>query len=386
MPALADGVRARRLIAALTMAAVPVVGLLAVAAPASAQPDTVYRFGGYRGAAATVTAAVKSPTVVPGLSDVIALAAGNVTSYALEADGEEFAWGNGAEGQLGNGTRTHYISTPVQVDFPGSTVITAIAEANGYAVSVDSTGRAWAWGNTAPADANCLGKVENKTVPHLVPGVSGVESVAGASGHILFLTNSGEVYGCNKGAGRPYLVGGLPAPVAAVSAGDSFSSVLLADGEVWNWGDGQFGQLGDGSFSYSSVPVQVDLPAGTYATQIYAGGDDAANAHEVALLNTGAVVAWGENGSMQLGNGSHVNSDVPVYVNVPAGVSVTYVAAGGSTSYLVDANGDLWSWGDDNLGQAGTGNTHANVYPPAMVDTGVTLLSTTAANMVDYHG
>lgn len=328
------------------------------------------------------------PTAVPDLSDVVALAAGNLTSYALEASGEEFAWGNGAQGQLGNGTRTHYVSTPVQVDFPSGTVITAIAEANGYAIALDSTGRAWAWGNINGAGLGCLGAAKKPiTVPHLVPGVAGLEAVAGASAHIMFLTSSGTVYECQEGLGSPTLISGLPAgePVTAVSAGDSFSSVLLADGQVWNWGKGTFGQLGDGSFSGGNTPVEVDLPAGTYATQIYAGGDDASNAHEIALLNTGVAVAWGNNSCKQLGNGSKVNSDVPVYVNVPTGVSFDYVAAGGSTSYGIDTDGNLWSWGDNDLGQAGVPNTHAHLYPPVKVDSGVTLLSTTAANVVDYH-
>lgn len=362
-----------------------VVGLSGVG---SAQSGNVYRWGSYRGAGGIESASEDDPTAVPGLTDVVALAAGNEASYALLASGEEFSWGNGAVGELGNGSATVFTSTPVRVAFPTGTDIKAIAEGNGWAVAADAAGHAWAWGYTSRAGATCLGGGSGISLtPHRVPGLSGVTAVAGASGHILFLESNGKVYECNRDFDTPFQMSGWPADesATAISAGDTFLSVLLVNGEVWNWGDGDHGQLGNGTFGSGSHPVEVHLPVGTTAKQIYAGGSSTTDGQEVALLDTGAVVAWGANANEQLGNGSTSATDTPTYVKVPAGVTFIYVATGGATSYGIDSGHHLWSWGSNIGGAAGVGSGSGNVYPPRLIDSGVTLLSTTAANVLDYH-
>ncbi len=367
------------------MAGALVVGLGGVA---GAQSGAVYRWGVYEGATVNESASEVHPTAVHGLSDVVALAAGNEASYALEGDGAEYSWGNGRVGELGNGSKTAYSSRPVRVAFPAGTDIEAIGEGNGWAVAADAAGHVWAWGETSRAGAACLGGGGSISLrPHRVPGLRDVTAVAGASSHVLFLESSGKVYECDQADHAPSLKAGLPSGVrvTAVSAGDTFLSVLLVDGEIWNWGDGSHGQLGNGTFRSASGPVEVHLPAETTATQIYAGGSTAANGQEIALLDTGAVVAWGANADMQLGTGTTTAADTPTYVKTPAGVTFTYVATGGATSYGLDSAGRLWSWGANAGGSAGTGHGTGNVYPPRRIDRGVTLVSTTAANVLDYH-
>jgi serine/threonine-protein kinase len=51
-------------------------------------------------------------------------------------------------------------------------------------------------------------------------------------------------------------VSGL-ASVAQVSAGDEWACARTTAGEVWCWGDGSGGQLGDGSVPYRTSPAEV---------------------------------------------------------------------------------------------------------------------------------
>jgi len=81
--------------------------------------------------------------------------------------------------------------------------------------------------------------------------------------------------------------------VPQTATGNSFSVILKEDGTVWTTGLNNYGQLGNGTKVNSSVPVQVKTDVNTYLTdvkQITAGEDFVA-----ALTSKGKVYAWGRN-------------------------------------------------------------------------------------------
>jgi len=357
---------------------------------AQAQPATVYRWGGYSTVGWGARGHRSVPTVIPGLSGAVALAAGNSANYVLLSNGQEWALGNNGYGQLGNNSRADSLIDPVQVEFPPGTIIKAIGEADDMAFAVDSNGRGWSWGWNGRGTL-CLGTHKSHDLPTMVPNLSKLVAVEGGGGGVIWLTANGAVYGCGSAlAGdpdRPKLVTGLPAgdPVVAISAGNAYSTALLASGQIWDWGLGGTGQLGNGSSQNSAVPVQVILPSGTFATQVYSGGDLGEDGHQLAVLNTGAVVSWGSNICAQLGAGHTGHESVPVVVQVLHGMSVSSVVSGGSTSYVLDKSGNLWAWGSDKGDQVRQ-PARKCVGSPTKVDTGVTLVSATASDIMDYHG
>jgi len=178
---------------------------------------------------------------------------------------------------------------------------------------------------------------------------------------------------------------GVPVPVslpvgttiASVAAGGTFSLALTSTGSVLAWGDNSFGQLGNGTTINSSVPVVVSLPSGTIATAIAAGEN-----HSLAVTSTGSVLAWGDNSSGQLGNGTTTNSLVPVPVSLPPSVppspTVFDVAAGAAHSLAVTSNGLVLAWGDNSAGQLGDGtttNSDVPVYAKIPANNSVTAVS-----------
>jgi len=356
---------------------------------AQAQPATVYRWGAYKTVGFGAAGAQKVPTVVPGVSGVVALAAGNSASYALTSSGTEWAWGNNGYGQLGNHTRTNSLYSPVQVDFPAGVDVKAIGEGDDMAFAVDSTGHGWSWGWNGRGTL-CLGTHRGHDVPTRVTGLSDLVSVQAGGGVVVWLTASGQVYTCGgtlRGQfSSPSLVPGLPAgdPAVAISAGNAYATALLRDGQVWDWGVGGAGQLGNGASVNSARPVQVELPAGTYATQVYSGGDLGNDGHQLAILNTGQVVAWGSDDCGQLGVGRPSSESVPMDVVNLKGITAAYVAAGGSTSFVLDTAGNLWAWGSNKGGQVRSPTSKCAGL--TKVDSGVSLVSATASDVVDYHG
>ena len=141
----------------------------------------------------------------------------------------------------------------------------------------------------------------------------------------------------------------------AISAGGFHSCALLSNGQVDCWGDNEVGQLGNGTTgTYVATPVQVTGISNATAISAGTGG-----AHSCALLATGRVECWGSNDYGQLGNGSTTDSSTPVQVS---GISnATAISAGGAHSCALLATGEIYCWGLNEDGQLGNGEHHGQL-------------------------
>jgi alpha-tubulin suppressor-like RCC1 family protein len=138
---------------------------------------------------------------------------------------------------------------------------------------------------------------------------------------------------------------------------------------AWGWGDNDSGQLGDGTTTLASTPVQVS--GLTDVAQVAAGAG-----HTLAVRRDGTVWAWGYNTNGQLGNGTTVSSLVPVQVS--GLTNVTAIAAGYNDGFALRNDGTVWAWGANFHGQLGTGSfTNAPTTMPVQVNglTGVTAIA-----------
>jgi alpha-tubulin suppressor-like RCC1 family protein len=253
-----------------------------------------------------------TPVQVSGLSDVTTIAGGGLHSLALRADGTVWAWGFGEWGQLGNGTTTSS-STPVQVS--GLSDVTAIAAGADHSLALRTDGTVWAWGYNYEGQLG-NGTTTHSSVPVQVSGLTGVTAIA------------------------------------AGSAEGDHSLALRSDGSVWAWGGNARGQLGTGTTTNSSTPVQVN--GLSEVTAIAAG-----TLHSLALRADGTMRAWGFNYFGQLGNGTTTDSTIPVQVSGLSGVAT--IGAGHAYSFAVLTDGTLRAWGDNTSGQLGDGTT--TTYP-----------------------
>jgi len=191
--------------------------------------------------------------------------------------------------------------------------------------------------------------------------------------------SNGQIGDGTRGANRYKLVEALGlSGVTNIAGGRNHTVALLSDGTVWAWGDNAYGQLGNGTNTDSSVPVQVsDLSGLTGVVVAVAAGAD----HTVALQADSSVWAWGNNGSGQLGNGTNINSFVPV--QVPGLTGVVAVAAGAVHTVALKDDGSVWAWGDNYFGKLGDG-TGTNSFVPVQVSglTGVTAIAAADSHTV----
>ena len=156
--------------------------------------------------------------------------------------------------------------------------------------------------------------------------------------------------------------------VTAVATGSAHTCAILDVGAVKCWGDNASGKLGlgdtidrgDMAGQMGAVLPAVNLGAGRTATAIAAGGN-----HTCAILDTGAVKCWGENGTGQLGQGDTADrgdgpgemGDDLAPIDLGAGRTATAIAAGAGHTCAVLDDGEIKCWGQNGSGQLAQGDT-----------------------------
>ena len=75
------------------------------------------------------------------------------------------------------------------------------------------------------------------------------------------------------------------------------------------------------------------------------------------------VETWGDNTYGQLGNGTTTQSDSPISIALPGGVTPVSVAAGGGQSLAIGSDNNLYAWGQNGYGEVGNGTTSSVLTP-----------------------
>lgn len=163
------------------------------------------------------------------------------------------------------------------------------------------------------------------------------------------------------GIGTMTPMAGMPAPVAvqgidaivSVAEGQIHTMAVRADGTAWTWGSNFNGALGDGTTEHRSLPVQVydDTIVNPLRNVVALAGGGGQNSY--ALTADGRVWGWGNNLVGQTGTGdNHVTHWA--YPVIGLG-NVVQVAAGDGHAIALKADGTVWTWGWNNHGQLGDG-------------------------------
>lgn len=124
-------------------------------------------------------------------------------------------------------------------------------------------------------------------------------------------------------------------------------------------------------FFQSAIAAPITASAASAALPNCGATIAMGSSHALALRADGTVWAWGRNSIGQLGNNdaTHTNSNTPVEVTDAAGTgalsAVVAIAAGGDHSMALRTDGTVWSWGNNGDGELGNNDgTHTNTDRP----------------------
>ena len=259
--------------------------------------------------------------------------------------------------------------------------VTQISAGYQHTCAVTTTGAAKCWGLNGYGQLGD-GTKTTRVVPTPVTGLtSGVVSISAGYYHTCAVTTSGGVtcwgendygglgIGNTTGSTVPVNVPGVAAGVAQVAAGHSYSCAVLATGDVKCWGANAYGQVGDNTLTNQLSP-KTTLISGV--TQISTG-----HALTCAVTNTGGAKCWGLNNYGQLGDGTATTRKVPTDVQGLTS-NVAAIATGYTHACAVTTGGAAKCWGLNTSGELGDA-TFSNKSSPVTVSglaTGIASIAT----------
>jgi prepilin-type N-terminal cleavage/methylation domain-containing protein len=283
----------------------------------------------------SVPVAVNTAGVLSGkIIDQILMSGGAIC--ALATDGRVYCWGYGTAGLLGHGSMADS-SVPVAVTtsgvLSGKTIKKLITIGSSAICALSTDGGVYCWGSGGFSQLG-NGSTSNSSVP-------------------VAVTTSGVLSGKT---------------IKDIEAGEgSHACVIASDNNAYCWGYGTSGQLGNGSSSTSSVPVAVTTSgvlSGKTIKKLAVGGSSAC-----AIASDDNVYCWGSGGNGKLGNGSTSNSSVPVAVTtsgVLSGKTIKKILSGDDHYCAVASDNKVYCWGYGGYGQLGNGST-SNATTPTLV-------------------
>jgi hypothetical protein len=281
------------------------------------------------------------------------------------AGGQLWTWGyNTGSGALGLGNTTNY-SSPKQVgsltNWLSITSSFAVDTNQGKA-AIKSDGTLWNWGNST-SGMSYFGSA--KSSPVQVGTATTWASVSGGQRTFFAIKTNGDMWawglntdgqlGLGNTTAYTYGYKSVGTGWKQVSGGRNITHAIKTNGTLWGWGSNNYGGIGIGNTTNYSSPKQVG--ALTTWSYLSANRDDS-----FAIKTDGTLWAWGRNVFGELGLGDSTARSSPVQIGSLTTWSKVSGAAGFST-FAIKTDGTLWSWGRNNYGQLGLGNTTAYNSP-----------------------
>ncbi|KAM4527576.1 putative E3 ubiquitin-protein ligase HERC1 isoform 4-T4 [Odontesthes bonariensis] len=317
------------------------------------------------------------PKLTQGFSDAQMIEAGQYCTFSVSADGSVKACGKGSYGRLGLGDSNNQSMPKKLVLEPHRNMkkVSSSKGSDGHTLAITVEGEVFSWGD---GEYGKLGHGNSATqkYPKIIQGpLLGKVVVCVSAGyrHSAAVTNDGELYTWGEGDfGRlghsdsqsrnvPTLVKDISS-VGQVACGSSHTIGVAQDGRtVWSFGGGDNGKLGHGDTNRVYRPKVIEGLHGFIIRKVCAGSQSS-----LALTSAGQVFAWGCGSCLGCGS-SETTSLRPRFIEDLSITKIIDISCGDSHCLALSHENEVYAWGNNTMGQCGQGHTSTPITKPKKV-------------------
>lgn len=259
-------------------------------------------------------------------------------------------------------------SNPTQEEGPQELKMVKTSKGDNHTIAIGNDGNLYTWGEDNSYGQLGTGDKVPKEEPTLIELANGVKPVDISTGrsHSMAVGDDGNVYAWGSNyyypTAQPNVFSSYLTPVKVpmpgnakivkIQFGYTSSCATASNGDVYTWGFGISGSLGLGIGTQDQItPALLTIPNGIKIKSIH---------HGVQFLMVigmdGNLYSCGDNWQGTLGLGDNTERDKLTLVTLAPGVKPTYIVAREQVAAIGD-DGNLYTWGQNNYGQLGTGDT-----------------------------
>ena len=307
---------------------------------------------------------------IEGINGVLKNKDNRFSHYIIDNSGNLYAWGNNDYGQLGIGSTEEYQTTPQKIN--GISNVEDVYT-DGYSViAKDKEGNLYAWGNNYMGRLG-IGNTEKQTTPQKINGISNIEDVYTEEYSVIAKDKGGNLYawGNNNygqlGIGSTEEYKTAPQKINGISNIEDVykdvTSVIAKDkeGNLYAWGSNWRGSLGIGNTDHQTVPTLITGINNIQDVYTWASGNSV-----IAKDKEGNLYAWGNNEYGQLGIGNTDDQSIPKLIEEISNIEDVHINWGNVIAK--DKNGNLYAWGNNEYGQLGIGSTDGQTIPTSIAE------------------
>ena len=291
----------------------------------------------------------------------IKIAAGIGFVVGIDQSNKLFGWGQNSFGQLGTGDKVAR-SSPTSIN--SSIQWKDVSAGSGHIIAISSNGELYASGKNTNGQLG-TGNFISFVNLQKIGSKSDWVSVKASADQSYAIDSQGDLYawGYNNfgqlGVGRNDVNINTPTKVSGnmkwkkISSGEFHAIALTTTNELYSWGRNSTGQLGIGTTNSNKNPNPIKIGTQTWSDI------DCGNSFSGAINSAGELFVWGQNNFGQLGLGNSTTRPQPTKVNIGP---VNKICFGAFHSFVILQNKQVYCWGRNNEGQLGLGSNSPSVY------------------------
>ncbi|XP_076465936.1 putative E3 ubiquitin-protein ligase HERC1 isoform X3 [Babylonia areolata] len=323
---------------------------------------------------------ILTPKLTSSFGYIQQIEAGQFCTFLIHNDSSVSACGKGSYGRLGLGDSNNQ-PFPMKLVFEpkhGIKKISSSKGSDGHTLALSVDGEVFSWGD---GDYGKLGHGSNSTVktPKLITGPflgKKIKCISAGYRHSAAVTEEGELYTWGEGdygrlghgdkssCSTPRLVKDI-GEVGQVACGSVHTVAVSQDGKtVWSFGSGDNGKLGHGDMNRCNKPRVIEALAGMHIRKVACSGQSS-----LALTSTGQVYAWGSGSCLGCGQSfvTEFTALRPRLIDDLQNIRIVDISCGDSHCLALSHDNEVYAWGNNAMGQCGQGHSQSPIPRPRKV-------------------